>query len=621
MRIVDFRQDTELSIEAGVLWLCVDIDSIFKMRGKKYAMYGWMGKVLHVNLSTGEHFVETPEQEVYEKYIGGKGLCGYYLWDYVKLPWDSKDMPLLFFTGPLVGTLSPTSGRMCVMSRSGLTGTVCDCSVGGTLGVQIKRAGFDGVVVSGKSDSLCGIEIVDSCARIVDAKALEGMEVSQCVSFLGEGWSSAVIGPAGENRVLFSNIVVDGRHFAGRGGLGAVMGAKNLKYVKVRGSGRIEVYSKDEVRGAREKILRLSAASPVLQGELGISNYGTGALYDLIHERRMMPTDNFRKTQFQGALGLNAYHYKKRYETRRNGCAGCHILCKQKGVDGEMIPEYETMSHFSALIGNRDMDVVMEANRICTETGMDTISAAGTLACYEEINGKSLSSKEVLKVLYDIAYSRGVGAELAAGSYRYAKDRGCADASVTVKKMELAAYDPRGAYGMALGYVTSTRGGCHLRGYPISHEILRKPVATDRFSFSGKAPIIKISEDLNAAVDSLTACKFMFFAASLEEYAHAFFGVTGVETTAQDLLKAGERIYYSECVMNALNGFSSKDDVLPWRFFSEPGTSGEGIDINAISREDFLRARDDYYKVRGLDADGRPTEDMCLKLGIEWKSF
>ncbi len=580
-----------------------------------------MGKVLHVNLSTGEHFVEMPKREVYERYIGGKGLSGHYLLDHVKLAWDSCDMPLLFFTGPLVGTLSPTSGRMCVMSRSPLTGTVCDCSCGGMLGVQIKRAGFDGIVVTGKSDGLCGIEIVDSCVRVVDAKGVAGMEVSECVSFLGDGGSSAVIGPAGESGVLFGNIVVDGRHFAGRGGLGAVMGAKNLKYVKVKGGGRIKVYSKDEVRGAREKILRLSAASPVLQGELGISNYGTVALYDLIHERRMMPTDNFKKTQFSGALGLNAYHYKKRYETRRRGCAGCHILCKQEGRNGERIPEYETMSHFSALIGNRDMDVVMEANRICNETGMDTISAAGTLACYEEINGGRLSSKEVLKMLYDIAYRRGFGAELGGGSFRYAEGRGCVDASVTVKKMELAAYDPRGAYGMALGYVTSTRGGCHLRAYPISHEILRKPVATDRFSFSGKARIIKISEDLNAVVDSLTACKFMFFAASLEEYAHAFFGVTGVETTAQDLLKAGESIYYSECVMNALNGFSSKDDMLPLRFFCESGTSGEGIDINAISMDDFLRARDDYYKVRGLNADGRPTKKKCMELGIGWKSF
>ena len=601
--------------QESILKKCVSDDVAW------YLMYGWMGKVLHVNLCTGEHFVETPKQEVYEKYIGGKGLSGYYLRDFVKLPCDSADMRLLFFTGPLVGTLSPTSGRMCVMSRSPLTGTVCDCSCGGTLGVQIKRAGFDGIVVSGKSTGLCGIEIVDSRVRIVDAQPLEGMEVSRCVSFLGKGWSNAVIGPAAENGVLFGNIVVDGRHFAGRGGLGAVMGAKNLKYVKVRGSGRIEVYSKDEIRKAREDILRLSAASPVLQGELGISNYGTGALYDLIHERRMMPTDNFRKTQFQGTLGLNAYHYKKRYETRRKGCAGCHILCKQKGVDGEMIPEYETMSHFSALIGNRDMGVVMEANRICAETGMDTISAAGTLACYEEINGESLSSKEVLKLLYDIAYSRGIGAELKAGSYRYAKGRGCADASVTVKKMELAAYDPRGAYGMALGYVTSTRGGCHLRAYPISHEILRKPVATDRFSFSGKARIIKISEDLNAVVDSLTACKFMFFAASLEEYAHAFYGVTGIETTAQDLLRTGERIYYNECVMNALNGFSSKDDMLPSRFFSEPGTSGEGIEINAIQGEDFLRARENYYKVRGLDADGRPTEKKCMELEVEWMKF
>ena len=185
-----------------------------------------------------------------------------------------------------------------------------------------------------------------------------------------------------------------------------------------------------------------------------------------------------------------------------------------------------------------------------------------------------------------------------------------------VKGQELPAYDPRGAYGMALAYATSTRGGCHLRAYPISHEILRKPVATDRFTFSGKARIIKLAEDLNAVVDSLTACKFIFFAAGLEEYARAFTAVTGATTTAQDLLRAGERIFYQERLMNAANGFTAADDDLPKRFFTEPGSSGNGLEIRALDREDFLAARARYYRIRGLDKEGRPTSAKTRELGL-----
>jgi len=188
---------------------------------------------------------------------------------------------------------------------------------------------------------------------------------------------------------------------------------------------------------------------------------------------------------------------------------------------------------------------------------------------------------------------------------------------MTVKGLELPAYDPRGAYGMSLAYALSTRGGCHLRAYPVSHEILRKPVATNRFTYSGKARIIKIAEDQNAVVDSLTACKFIFFAAGLEEYAKAYSAVTGVESTAQDLLKTGERIYYHERIMNSLNGFTAEDDDLPRRFFKESGTGGNAIRINPLDRHAFLNARSKYYRIRGLDDHGHPAAEKIRELGLE----
>lgn len=173
---------------------------------------------------------------------------------------------------------------------------------------------------------------------------------------------------------------------------------------------------------------------------------------------------------------------------------------------------------------------------------------------------------------------------------------------------------------MALAYATSTRGACHLRAYPISHEILRKPVATDRFTFSGKARIVKINEDMNAVIDSLTACKFLFFGATLEEFSRAFTAVTGVPFSAQDLLRAGERIYYNERIMNYLNGFTSKDDDLPTRFFSEPGSSGNNIEVSPIDRKEFCEALARYYKIRGLDEDGLPLKQKAQELGLEWKN-
>ncbi len=277
------------------------------------------------------------------------------------------------------------------------------------------------------------------------------------------------------------------------------------------------------------------------------------------------------------------------------------------------------MSHFSALIGNTDMDTVLRANELCAELGMDTISAAATLAAYAEIEDRTLEPTEVLGLLEDIGASRAEGALLKLGSLRYARRRGRPECSMTVKGMELPAYDPRGAYGMALAYATSTRGACHLRAYPISHEILRKPVATDRFTFSGKARIIKIAEDMNAVVDSLTACKFLFFAASLEEYAEAFSAVTGVETTAQDLLAAGERIYMGERIMNSRIGFDAEDDDLPSRFFDSPGTGGAGIRVPPLDRGEFLGARSRYYRVRGCDERGRPLEHRRRELDLPWQ--
>jgi aldehyde:ferredoxin oxidoreductase len=584
-------------------------------------VHGWTGKILTVNLTKQTTEELTLPAEVYWRNIGGKGLCGALLFDHFRHAWDDPRMPLAFMTGPLNNTSSPTSGRMTVMSRSPLTGAVCDASVGGRLGTVLKCAGYDGILVTGRSHSWCGLTINENGVAFQNAASLAGLAVSDIHARLSaapgmQSGAHAMVGPAAENGVRYAAIVFDGHYFAGRGGLGLVMAEKKLKFLSVSGSLKTEVFDRNELKAAQEEIFRLVAASPVLTGDLGLTNYGTGALYDLMRSRRMMPTNNFRETYFEPALSMNAYAYKKRYDTKKFGCAGCHVLCKKVGAQGEVIPEFETMSHFSALVGNSDLDAVVAANRVCNEAGMDTISAGVAIATYLEITGRQMTPEALVMLLESIASGRGDGALLGQGALRFARESGRPEVAMVSKGLEFPAYDPRGAYGMALAYATSTRGGCHLRAYPVAHEILRKPVATNRFSLSGKARIIKISEDMNAVVDSLTACKFLFFAASLEEYARALQGVTGMQTSAQELLKAGERIYYRERIMNARNGFTAADDDIPARFFQESGSSSESIRIAPISRSEFLQERAAYYRIRGLDAQGLPTPEKCQELAL-----
>ncbi|MHB8790069.1 MAG: aldehyde ferredoxin oxidoreductase family protein [Desulfobulbaceae bacterium] len=585
-------------------------------------MTGWTGRVLHIDLTTGQTAVLTPPAEVYHRFIGGKGLAGYFLRPHVTLPWNHPDMPLLFFTGPLVGTAAPTSGRATIMSRSPLSGTIADSSVGGRLGFQLKRAGWDGIIITGRAAFPCGIEIEEDAVRITDASGLWGKGTTTIFNALADGRKSvAVIGPAAENGVAFSSLMVDRHHAAGRTGIGLCFAAKKLKYLTVAGSRKIPVHDRQALLAAREEILRLTAASPILMGRHGFSCFGTGSLYDLMDARRMMPTDNFRRTHFDRAGELNAHTYKETYQPEKYGCMGCHIRCKKiarsGGMVGSSMPEFETMSHFTALIGNTDLHLVMTANTLCNDLGLDTISTGATLACYRELAGTIDLGPHLLDLITEIGTAASdLGRELGRGARSFARSRQHEEAAMAVKGLELPAYDPRGAYGMSLAYALSTRGGCHLRAYPVSHEILRKPVATDRFTFSGKARIIKIAEDQNAVVDSLTACKFIFFAAGLEEYAKVYEAVTGIAATAEDLLLAGERIYYQERMMNALNGFTALDDDLPQRFFTEAGSGDEAMAINPLDRAAFLAARAKYYRIRGLDEEGRPTPEKIGELGL-----
>ncbi len=564
-------------------------------------MYGYTGKSIRIDLARKDVKVFDTPEELCEKYIGGRGFGVALLKDFITKSCDDPDMPIIFATGPLVGTTAPTSGRFSVISRSPLTGTVFDCSVGGKFATELKKAGYDFISVSGKAKDWTVIDIREGEIHLEKANELVGKNVSDVRERLGQRSSDAVIGRAAEKGVRYANIVFDGHYLAGRGGLGAVMGVKKLKAITVTGNGEIRVHNPDKLKKAREEIMRLLRASPAVFGEFGLSEFGTAALVDLIHARRMEPTENFRSSVFPEAGAYSGYSMKTQYNAKKTGCRGCPILCKKVGKGGEIIPEFESVSHFGALNGNSDMESIVEANRLCNEYGLDTITTASTLACYAEYKDNMMGPEELLEHIRLIGEREGIGDELAEGSRRFADSKGVPELSMSVKGLELPAYDPRGAYGMALAYATSNRGGCHLRAYPISYEILRKPVSVDRFSFEGKARMVKISEDMNAVVDSLTACKFVFFAASLEEYAKAISAVTGMDHDVQSLLKVGERIWLLERKMNEMNGFSKKDDDLPQRFFKEDGFSDGKIRISKINRNDFLDTVEKYYRIRGYD--------------------
>ena len=567
-------------------------------------MHGWAGKILKVNLTSGRIWREEIPQELLHSYLGGRGLGVRLLRDWFRLDPFDPSLPLIFAVGPLCGTAAPAAARLNVVTRSPLTGTICDSSIGGRFPWQLKAAGVDALYIAGESNSPVVLSIRGENAELLPADGLWGKKIPETVAFLAPRGSVAAIGPAGENGVLYANIITGEGNSAGRGGVGAVMGRKRLKAVVVDGSGSTNIADKGLFADACQNVMRLFHASPIIFGELGISEYGTPALVDVMRQRRMTPTENFRKTVFDDSFRYSGPAIRHNYRTMKNGCHDCPIQCMQSTADGEQLPDYETLSHFGALNGISSLSAIVRASTICNEMGLDTISAAATISAWGEWRGRFPDGDELTTLLADIAFRRGAGDLLSLGSRRAMEVLGAPELSMSVKSLELPAYDPRGAYGMALAYCTSNHGGCHLDAYPITHEVLRKPVATDRFSFSGKARIIKIAEDGNAAADSLVACRFAFFGASLEEYADLLTASVGIEYTPESRRHIGERVHLTERFYNCANGFSVNDDILPERFYTDQGSSGEGIDISSINQERFLEELQRYYRMRGLTSEG-----------------
>ena len=595
------------------------------------------GKLLRVNLTDGTVTTESIPADLTEKYIGGRGLATKYYVDEVPAKVDalSPENKLIMMTGPLTGTFATSSGRYMCVSKAPLTGTIGCANSGGNFGAEIKYAGFDGVIFEGKSQEPVYLYIKDGKAWLRSAADLWGKTVFETTDLLNEAHGPdakvACIGPAGENGVLYAAIMNDKNRAAGRGGLGAVMGSKNLKAVVVRGTGGIKVADSDAFLSACIDARRKLRSHPVTGTGLGV--YGTEILVNIVNSVGAFPTNNWRDGAVdQQAEELSGEALVEKYLVRNKGCFGCTIACGRvtKIPDGPNKsagegPEYEAAWALGASCGIHDLAAVCKVNFLCNEYGLDPITLGATYACAMELFDKGFLKKEeiggnlafgdveaIVEFAKKTAYKEGFGARLAEGSYRLAESVGHPELSMSVKKQEMPAYDGRGAQGMGLSYATSNRGGCHVRGYMTSPEILGIPVKLDPLVTEGKAALLKIFQDLTAVVDSAGICLFTTFGMGLPEIGAQLRPATGYSYTDEEILAIGDRIWNMEKLYNLAEGFSKKDDTLPPRLLKE--ALPEGPAKGKVCELDEMLP--EYYQLRGWTPEGVPTSEKLAELGL-----
>lgn len=560
---------------------------------------GATGQILRVNLTTGRCYQETLFSESMHSWLGGRGIGTALLREFSGCdPFDS-DSPLVFSVGPLCNTPIPLSTRCTLTGHSPLTNTIFSCSSGGPFAWHLKRTGFSALVLQGTSAGPCLLEITPDGASLVPCSDLWGLDVRISVLRLAGENGVAVIGPAGENSVRYASIETKGGESFGRGGLGAVMGHKGVKAITVRGDAETLIASQPAFDKALNDLMRLFKASPFLYGPFGIRDQGTVALVDLLLQRGMLPGTNF--TSFPGKVtNWNAAALRNQFSSQAGGCHDCLVACKRLLTDGLSLPGYDELATFGGLCGLDELGTITAISSQCCELGLDPVSTGATLAVWSEITGQNLSRISLDKLLTDISRRTGQGDLLSFGANKLADQLGQPDKAMTVKGLELPPYDPRASTGLALGYATAPHGGSHLTAWPIASEILRKPVPTDRFSFDGKARIIAMFEDANAAVDTLALCRFSAAAVELEEMAALLAAVTGESYGPADLMQIGRRIVASEQDFNRSNGFTVTDDCLPARFFVESANGLAPLDQQRFQQE--LAA---YHRIRGAQVDDR----------------
>ncbi len=570
--------------------------------------------LLHVDLRHGAVRREPLAPALSSRVLGGRGLAGELLAAASRLAWDDPQAAVCFAPGRLAGCGLPGAGHLWAAFLSPRTGGAATASLGGGLGNALARAGLAGLVVTGRAERPVGLAVRDGQAALTDASALAGRPVSAVFDALSSFDAAATVGPAALAGSPLATLTADRWHDAGGVGLGLALAAKNLVYLAADGTADVPVADPVALAEARAAMERLIAASPALAGACGFTQCGTAALLDLLAGRRMLPTDNFRRTFFEASSGVNAPRLAAAFGARAAACPGCPVGCRRIAADGRLLPDLDDLVHFTALLGLTDPDLAVTARNFCLDQGLAAAGAAATLACHPEITGLALTPVPVISFLAARASWAGPGRYLGRGAAALAAAEGRPEAAMQVKSLELPGFDPRGAYGLALSLAVGPSGPDPWQAGCVAHELLRKPVATDRFTFEGKARAVVLGENAAASAACCGGCPLLSLAVGPEEWGLALTAVTGAPVAAGDLLALGGRVVLGERLRNTQRGLGAADDDLPRRFFTEPGTGGDGIAVPPLSREAFLAARAAYYRLRGCDADGRPTPETVAAL-------
>lgn len=584
---------------------------------------GYAHRMAHVDLTTGKvEYKDIPEDWA-RKYIGARGLGVKYVYENgPQVDPLSPENILCFMNGPLTGSEANMSGRMAVVTKSPLTNTVTDSHHGGWSAARLRWAGFDGLIFKGKSEKPVYAYVHGEQVELLDASDLWGKGVHDTVKYFADKYgekdlSVLAIGQAGEHLVKYASWINENDRASGRGGTGCVGGSKQLKAIVIKSEKKLtKAADRDAWKEAHKRALATimdekNITSP-RKGALSV--YGTNVLTNITNNMGGLPTRNSQVTSFGDLAEKTGGEYvKEHYLINDPTCHACPVACKKevvakagpfKGLQMEST-EYESVWVFGANAGNDDFNGIIKMIDQCNDYGMDTIEAGQALSAYMEATQQGYTNGDgglkwadvmgMVAALEKTAYRDGIGDILAEGSIGVAKHYGHPELSMTVKGMAIPAYDPRSMKGMGLGYATSNRGACHVRGYSPASELGLIPLKTDPLEWKGKGGLIKLLQDLHAFSDSMDLCLFSAFAEGGDEYASQYSAMVGVPFTADDVLTTGERIYNLERYYNNLAGFREGSDYLPERFLKEPSTllASKG---HICELPEML---DEYYAARG----------------------
>jgi aldehyde:ferredoxin oxidoreductase len=606
---------------------------------------GYGGRTLHIDLTRGRSEVRPLDELTARAFLGGNGLAARLLWEAAVPGTDAFDPanPVALAVGPITDTLVPGNSRACIATKSPQTGLFFDSTFGGRFPATLKRTGFDAVEVTGRAPHPVYLVVDEEGATLRDARGAWGKTTRETVDAIqaAEGAEADVlaIGPAGEHRVRFACLAHYWKNregVAGRGGIGAVWGAKHLKAICVRGSRKTAVAD-----AGRLKRLIDETREPMKKGTANLSTYGTPFLTGPINALGALGAYNLRQETFGDWEAIDGRSLKEHYHDRDTTCLKCPVACGKQfavpvdvpvygGVRGKM-PEYETLFAFGSMLGNADAPSIIHANILCDLLGLDSISMGVTLAFVAECLERGLlrsvdvggafgwaDHAGMIRLIEQTARREGFGDRLAEGSWRLAREIG-GDAErlpYTVKGLELPAHSARALKGMSIGYATATRGGSH-------HDTRPTPQYApgfDRRSTADKPAFAVKSQHFTAVDDSLVMCRFTSergFGLFLNEaYAGLLSAVTGWGVDVPELERIGERIVNLERLFNVREGVRRKDDVLPWKVMHEPIPDGPSAGMHCPPGE-LATMLDAYYALRGWDADGVPTPERLTDLGLD----